>query len=413
MPTVLLLFSGLVLTVNIEFHSVPSTRSAYQEDIIHQLNFLSSELKDHRLGERMQVLFPEGYVFVNALYGLAWCELALAMPEDAMLLNHATTEALYAYSNLDIEYARSIFPSYIKPSYGVFYAGWKNYLLSKILTLPAAFPERDQYVVRFSAQCDTLVKFINATENPYLESYVGAAWPSDTFVAMASVAGYDQLFQPRYQRSITDWIDKVKKHLDPKTGMVPHEVDAVTGETTHGARGSSSALMLRMLAEIDGSFGREQYDLVMKRFVITRCGLPALREYPQGQQGPGDVDSGPVIFDVGFSGTIVMMGTFAAYHHPKEAIEQFRAIHAFGFTLETDGQRQYLFGKLPMADAFITWGMATMVRYEVPSVNVAGVWPLTFHVISLGILLVVWIPYFWKSIRTKWKRRKTTFYRKH
>ena len=32
-------------------------------------------LKNQNFGEKSQKVFPEGYVFINALYGLSWCEV--------------------------------------------------------------------------------------------------------------------------------------------------------------------------------------------------------------------------------------------------------------------------------------------------------------------------------------------------
>lgn len=64
--------------INFKLHSEKLTHSEKKKDIILQLNFIESELKENNLGSRMQSIFPEGYIFINVLYGLSWCELALA-----------------------------------------------------------------------------------------------------------------------------------------------------------------------------------------------------------------------------------------------------------------------------------------------------------------------------------------------
>ena len=63
----------------------------------------------------MQQIFPEGYVFVNVLYGLAWCELALSDPTDINLKERSLEEALYAYNCLDSESAKRHFRKKLNP----------------------------------------------------------------------------------------------------------------------------------------------------------------------------------------------------------------------------------------------------------------------------------------------------------
>lgn len=93
----IIIFTISLLWINIKLHTENFTRSEKQKDILGQLNFIGSELKTNDLGNRMQEIFPEGFVFANALYGLAWCELAIAdTTKDELLQNKAIQEALYA-----------------------------------------------------------------------------------------------------------------------------------------------------------------------------------------------------------------------------------------------------------------------------------------------------------------------------
>ncbi len=104
-----ILITYFLSSVNIKLHTQNYTRTEQKEDIILQLNFLESELKNNNLGDRMQKIYPEGYVFINALYGLAWCELSLADLKDSILKRRALNEALFAYNNLNSEQAKKIF----------------------------------------------------------------------------------------------------------------------------------------------------------------------------------------------------------------------------------------------------------------------------------------------------------------
>ncbi|MGV3539782.1 MAG: hypothetical protein ACO1OQ_08225, partial [Rufibacter sp.] len=360
------------------------------------------ELKQKNQGQEMQQLFPEGFVFINALYGLAWCELALANSHKQPLVKKAQVEALFAYEAIDSDIGKGTFSQYLEPSYGIFYTGWKNYLLSKILSLPltSALPNQSKLEADFKANCQAIATAMRDSKSPYLESYGHNAWPADMFLAVASLANHDQRYPPLYQKDLQTWLQKVKAKVDPKTKMLPHKVDSFTGETIEEPRGGSMSLMLRLLAEIDPTFAKEQYRLFKKNFVSTALGLPAVREYPMGKFGLGDIDSGPVIMGVGFPATIVSIGTFQIFGDEQLSRAQYRTVHAFGTGLQWDGQKKYLFGVLPVADAFIAWSRATHfslvqnMEEEKPPGN------FLFHLLSLGLLLLLWLPFYFRQLKS-------------
>lgn len=395
----ILLLSILILWINIQLYSENQTNTGKKSDIQLQLNFLETELKHHNLGERMQQIFPEGYVFVYALYGLAWCELALHDTSDTALKEKAIHESLFAYNALNTEKARSNFPNDLTPALGIFYNGWRNYLLSKILSVDTSFIQSEDLIKTFKQQSDTIITALSQSESPFLESYEGASWPADMFVAMASISNHDKIFNPKYKAYIEKWLIDVRKCIDPTTKNIPHEVDSKTGKTIEGARGSSMGLILRMAGEIDQEFAQEQYMVMKDNFISKTVGLPSIREYPRGQEGPGDYDSGPVIFDIGFSATIVMIGTYAMLGYDDLSGQQYATINAFGCPITSKVQKKYLLGKLPMADTFIAWGRATELNHskDITS-NKTTFWRLQFQFISISILIVLWALFFRKQL---------------
>jgi len=272
---ILFLLSLLILMINISLHKSVDTNEAEKADIISQLKFLEKELKHHQLGERMQQIFPEGFVFVNALYGLTWCELALADTTDVVLKERAMQESLYAYQALDSEDTKLVFPDELVPAYGIFYNGWRNYLLSKILSIDSPFRNSETYIANFKFQSEAISNALAKSTIPFLESYRGQSWPADMFVAMASLRHHDHLFQPKYKSQIDTWLVSVRNGVDPTTKIIPHEVDSKTGIAVQTARGSSIGLILRMLGEIDKDLAREQYTLVKENFMATTIGLPS------------------------------------------------------------------------------------------------------------------------------------------
>lgn len=398
-----IVLSLIILRINIKLHSEIYSISEEREDIVMQLNFLEAELKNNNLGQRMQNVFPEGYIFVNALYGLAWCELAISDTNDFEIKERALKEAIYAFDNIDNDRAKWSFPSYINPEYGIFYHGWRNYLLSKILLIDTTFSNSELYIDKLRSQSDVIAKALYSSGAPYLESYNQQSWPADMFVAMASLSNHDNVFAPKYDSTINYWIEDVKTKLDRKSKMIPHKVNSITGESSQGTRGCSMGLALRMLGEIDFEFAQQQYDLFEDSFISTRFGLPCIREYPKGTNGLGDIDSGPVIFGVGFSATIVMIGTLSMYDNSNICDNQYKTIHAFGFDRKSKEFKRYLFGKLPMADAFIAWGRSTGLNYKSENRSIIKLWRLKFHLISFFILAIIWISLYRKALRKRFK----------
>lgn len=353
----------LILWINFHLYFGNKSVAEKKNDIVLQLNFLKKELNENNLGEKMQQIYPEGFIFVNALYGLSWCELALNTSSQKFK-KEALQEALYAYGQITAPEATWNFDANIYPEYGIFYLGWNNYLLSKILQINVAFPERNEYMSLYESQCNLISTALQKQKSPFLPSYVNMAWPADMTVAMASLSYNRLLANQQKEGVIRDWIEKLRLNLDPQTKLIPHRVDPNSGAIIEGARGSSCSLMIRLLSEIDPDFAKEQYKQYQKLFVGTTFGLPSVTEYPNGQSGDGDIDSGPVIFGVGFAATIVSVGTHAALGNIRSADDQFNTLNAFGFPFQYSNTKRYLFGQLPIADAFIAWSRSGYIDIE-------------------------------------------------
>jgi hypothetical protein len=406
------LFFGLIsiLTIfifwiNFKLYSENFTINEKRDDILLQLNFIGSELKTNNLGSRMQEIFPEGFVFTNALYGLAWCELATSdATKDKNLKRKALTEALFAYNEIDSDDAKSMFSAYLTPEYGIYYIGWKNYLLSNILKLDTTFSDFRRYKNTFSNQCEIIKNALIQSESPFLQSYQNQSWPADMFVAMSSINNYDKIFAAKYENEVKEWIKNVRNNLDSTTNMIPHQTDSRTGRTLEGAKGSSSSLMIRLLFDMDSVFAKEQYGLYKSNFVTKTFGLPSVREYPNGQIGKGDIDSGPVIFGVGFSATIVSIGTFSKLGDLDLAEQQYKTINAFGFASKTNNEKKYIFELMPIADAFIAWGRATELNCNNSTKATSITWRIMFHLISIMVLFILWTLLYSKNILTKWRK---------
>ena len=83
----------LLVVVQVRFHHTEQSTT----EVVAQLRFLRDELRGGA-GERMQELFPEGYVFSHVLYGLTWTDVARQAPASK---DEALREARWALRRLD------------------------------------------------------------------------------------------------------------------------------------------------------------------------------------------------------------------------------------------------------------------------------------------------------------------------
>src|SRR5688572_10621258 len=123
-------FLALVITfiilVNWRLYYVPEVRVIERDsvnyDMLCELRHLRDKIEDNA-AQNMQNLYPEGYVFFNALYGLSWCDLADGLNKNAILFEEAHVEIQRAFNNIH-KHGYVIFDKSLPLPYGAFYNGW-------------------------------------------------------------------------------------------------------------------------------------------------------------------------------------------------------------------------------------------------------------------------------------------------
>ncbi len=381
-PIVVLIF--VATFVNVKIHYSPEFKVTSSDtincDLLRELRGLKDAMLSHADIE-MQNVYPEGFVFLNALYGLAWCNFIVNPRNDPnKYFNEGHHEIQNAWGKINSDIGRAPFREELPLAYGAFYTGWSTYLLGKKLSIEKKEVRDANEIALFKQQCERINAAIAYKTYPL--SYDGGAWPADAVVCIATLSLHDRLLPSKYAASIKIWINKVKTTLDPH-GLIPHAVNSVNDEPTEAARGSSQSLMLIFLKDIDSEFAQEQFKIYKTNFLDDRFGLPGIREYFKGEHGVGDIDSGPVIFQLGSAATIVGMKTMGLYHEQSTAIEIRNMLEGFGFPMENQGNKTYLFGLMPMADVFIAWGHSTLGMSQTKT---DFRW---FHIYSLVLILIL------------------------
>ncbi|MBC7304766.1 MAG: hypothetical protein H5T78_27950 [Nocardia sp.] len=347
-----------------------------------QLAFVRESL-DGGSDSAAQELFPEGYVFSNVLYGLAWTQAAHT---DARLRDDALREARWALARAESDEGRAIFSPGLQPAYGVFWAGWTNWLRGAILSVDDTVTAEVQ---RFSTRTAEIARAFSATETPFLQAYPGQAWPVDSTVAIASLRLHDKLFTSTYAPVVDRWLEQARSRVDPATGLLPHQVSPVDGSPATGARATSQTVIHRFLPEIDPGFANSQYSLYRDEFLAYPAGFgPALREYPRGVDGGGDVDSGPLIAGISLSATVVAQGAARVNGDSDLAAAIGAEGELLGLPIGLPGSKRYAFGSMPIGDAFVVWSSTARLLTE-PATLVERELRWWWRLPWLGVLLLI------------------------
>lgn len=314
-----------------------------------QLAFVRGALDDGA-DTAAQGQFPEGHLFLNALYGIAWVQAAHTDPQ---LRDEALRESRWALGRMQSDEGKAVFSADLQPAYGVFWAGWTNWLRGAILSLDSTDSAEVQ---QFSARSAEIAQAFATSESPFLPAYPGQAWPVDSTVAIASLRLHDHLYLDRFAEVTDRWVGQVRARLDPATGLIPHQVSPLDGSLHTGARATSQTMIHRFLPEIDPAFAAAQYARYRDLFVAYPGGFgPAVREYPHGVDGRGDVDSGPLVAGISLSATVVGLGAARVNGDSALAAAIGAQGELLGLPIRLPGTKRYAFGALPIGDAFVVW----------------------------------------------------------
>ncbi|MEY9214024.1 hypothetical protein NI17_021810 [Thermobifida halotolerans] len=375
-------------------------------DTLPRLAFVRSAL-DGGAGADMQALFPEGYFFTHALYGLTWLSVAQRAPERR---DEALAEARWTLERLSSPEGTAPFPADAVPAHGVFHAGWSTWLRGRLVAAAGGARAAPEEMAALDAAAEELAAAFEtsiADGTPFLSAYPGQAWPVDSVVAMAALRLRDHLAgEDRYALLFRTWMTQVRTRLDPVTGLIPHRVDAVDGRVLQGARATSQSLLLRFLFEIDPEWAAADYTVFRELFASDTAMLPGVREHPRGDDSPGDVDSGPLVLGLSASASTVAIADAVLAGDAPTAAALTGLAEAAGMAVEWGGERRYLGGVLPVGDAFLMWALATTpaVPAHVPAAPAATVspwWRLPWHALTLlpTAALLWWTVRLWRPPR--------------
>ncbi len=178
------------------------------------------------------------------------------------------------------------------------YLGYSNLALSMLRLLDPN--------TRFARIHDDLTEALakRLSEAPFalVETYPGEAYPADVSMVAASIALHDCATGSPERPWWPEWKKRFSHWIDPASGLVFQSGDAQTGRPLGPPRASGTALVAFASSFVDKPLAKSIHG-ALSRSRAEFLGYGAIREYPLGIDGSGDIDSGPVVLGVSVSAT--------------------------------------------------------------------------------------------------------------
>lgn len=186
-----------------------------------------------------------------------------------------------------------------------------------------------------------------------IETYPGEAYPADVAMVAGSIGLHDQATAADHRTLLRSFARSFREHaVDARSGLVFQRIQALTGHPVAPPRASGSALSVYALSFADPALSRELFTSIERHQREAWLGFGGIREYADGHEGHGDIDSGPVLLGVSVSATGFALAG-ARLHGKRDLFtELYRTADLFGVPLDDAIGRRFLSGG-PLGNAIL------------------------------------------------------------
>jgi hypothetical protein len=163
-----------------------------------------------------------------------------------------------------------------------------------------------------------------------IETYPGEIYPVDNCTVLSSIS----LNARAKGESPPEIVDRClvywrQAYVDPENGLLIQAISGA-GDAFDSPRGSGSAFGAYFLAYADLDFSAALYEATRKQLLGNVLGFGAMREYPEGYHGNGDIDSGPLVFGYSISATGFSLGAARIHGDAESFADLYATAHLFG-----------------------------------------------------------------------------------
>jgi hypothetical protein len=184
------------------------------------------------------------------------------------------------------------------------------------------------------------------------ETYPGEVYPVDNAAIMGALALHQRVTGVDHAEVLAGWAARLPSLRDAETGLLIQAVAPTDARMVDGPRGSGTALAVYFLSFADAEQSRSLYEAVRGHLRRDLLGFGAVREYPPGSDGRGDIDSGPVVLGVSISATGFALAGSRIHGDSATFEALYATAYLFGAPVDRDGVRSFALGG-PLGDAMM------------------------------------------------------------
>jgi hypothetical protein len=230
----------------------------------------------------------------------------------------------------------------LEGSHGHAYLAYAALAIGMARIVDPAFPASQ--VAAHDALVAAYERRLLASPTGLIETYPGEAYPTDVAAVAAAIAVHGRATGVDHQRVLRQWASRVREvQVDPKSGFVIQRMGAANGKSHDAPRGSGTGLA----AYFAGFANRDVAQLLadgLFRHESSFWGFAAIREYADGYDGLGDVDSGPVVLGVSVAATGFALAPARAFGRRDSFERIFRTTALFGIPASFGEKRRFCTG---------------------------------------------------------------------
>lgn len=290
----------------------------------------------------------------HLMAGIGFCQLVLQHPETRQEWTPQIERCIRRLLTKEVQEfdraAWSIGPmeSLDQPEGHAAFLGYFNFLLG----LYRQIDPSNNFAALNDQITATLIRRFEASPSGLVATYPNEWYPVDNTPGLASIAITGRATRKDYSAFLhkTEQLFRTR-FIDERSGLIIQAVNA-HGKPSDLARGSGSALGAFFIHHAFPTLGREIFDGIQRNLESGLFSFGAIREYPHGQNGVWDIDSGPVLFGFGFSATGFTIGPARAYRNERLYARLFSSAVLAGAPSYREGQVDFLTGG-PLGNAIL------------------------------------------------------------
>jgi hypothetical protein len=229
------------------------------------------------------------------------------------------------------------------------YLGYVNLALSMLSLLDPG----NQFAGVNEQLTEALARRMRDAPHGLIETYPGEAYPADVAAVVGSIGLFDRARGADHGDVIRRFAEQARaRHREPGSGLLHQTLDARTGDAVAPPRSSGTAIAAYFLSFADPALARELFEAIAARQRAALLGFGAVREYPAGIDGPGDVDSGLVVLGVSISATGFSLAGARLFGHEALFTELYRTAELFGVAVTRPSGTRFMSGG-PLGNAIL------------------------------------------------------------